>query len=143
MGSQMEKKTTPSPPTAPIGIRKIPTQIEGLDDILYGGLPAGRTTLISGGPCTGKSVFGLEFLYRGALSGDPGIFLSFKETAASIRQNAFTFGWDLVSLEQAGKQGIFLTPALIKVSPQPRTTIFGDLSNTREVLKALRLMGGE
>jgi circadian clock protein KaiC len=102
MGSQMKKKTTPSPSTAPIEIRKIPTRIEGLDEILHGGLPAGRTTLISGGPGTGKSVLGLEFLYQGAMSGEPGIFLSFEETGESIRQNAFTFGWDLAALEQSG-----------------------------------------
>jgi circadian clock protein KaiB len=37
------------------------------------------------------------------------------------------------------ENGIFLTPALIKVSPLPRATIFGDLSNTKELLTALQL----
>ncbi|MFO7987253.1 MAG: circadian clock protein KaiC [Desulfatiglandaceae bacterium] len=87
----------------PSGIQKIPTQIEGLDDILHGGLPAGRVTLISGGPGTGKTVFGLEFLYRNALAGDPGIFISFEETCENIRQNSRSFGWDLPALEEAGK----------------------------------------
>lgn len=40
---------------------------------LYGGLPAGRAALIEGGPGTGKSIMGLEFLYRGALAGEAGI----------------------------------------------------------------------
>jgi circadian clock protein KaiC len=83
------------------GIQKIATQIEGLDEILHGGLPAGRVTLVSGGPGTGKSLLGLEFLYRSALSGDPGIFLSFEETADGIRQNTLSLGWDLASLEKA------------------------------------------
>jgi circadian clock protein KaiC len=91
-----------SSPKIGAGIRKVATQIEGLDQILHGGFPAGRTTLISGGPGTGKSLLGLEFLYRGAMSGNPGIFLSFEETGESIRQNALTFGWDLASREQAG-----------------------------------------
>lgn len=85
------------------GIEKVETQIEGLDEILHGGLPKGRVTLIGGGPGTGKSLIGLEFLYRGALSGNPGIYLSFEETAENIRQNTRSFGWDLASLEAAGK----------------------------------------
>ena len=46
-------------PTLP----KSPTRIEGLDQILNGGLPTGRTSLIIGGPGSGKSLIGLEFLY--------------------------------------------------------------------------------
>jgi circadian clock protein KaiC len=86
-----------------VGIRKTPTQIEGLDEILHGGLPQGRVTLVGGGPGSGKTLLGLEFLYRGAQSGHPGIFLSFEETTENIRQNTLSFGWDLPSLEKAGK----------------------------------------
>jgi circadian clock protein KaiC len=93
--------------TKTIGIPKVATQIEGLDEILHGGLPEGKITLVSGGPGTGKTVFGLEFLYREALSGHPGIFLSFEETADNIRQNVSTFGWDLTPLEEAGKLFLF------------------------------------
>jgi len=83
-------------------IRKLKTHIQGLDKILHGGFPEGKTILVSGGPGTGKSVLGLEFIYRGAMSGHPGIFLSFEEAGEDIRQNALTFGWDLAALEQAG-----------------------------------------
>lgn len=86
-----------------VGIRKTPTQIEGLDEILHGGLPQGRVTLVGGGPGSGKTLLGLEFLCRGAQSGHPGIFLSFEETTENIRQNTLSFGWDLPSLEKAGK----------------------------------------
>ncbi len=85
------------------GIQKVATQIEGLDEILHGGLPAGRVTLVSGGPGSGKTLIGMEFLYHGARAGDPGIFISFEETAESIRQNTLSLGWDLSSLEKAGK----------------------------------------
>jgi KaiC/GvpD/RAD55 family RecA-like ATPase len=92
-GSQDDEPTQQA-----VEIAKVATQIEGLDLILHGGLPAGRTTLISGGPGSGKSVLGLEFLYRGAISGIPGIFLTFEETRESIHQNALALGWDLPSL---------------------------------------------
>jgi len=103
MRKQAQNSYTQSNRQAAPMIPKVTTEIKGLDEILHAGFPAGRTTLVSGGPGTGKSVLGLEFLYRGAMSGNPGIFLTFEETAESIRQNALTFGWDLAPLEQAGR----------------------------------------
>jgi circadian clock protein KaiC len=88
------------------GIMKILTKIRGMDEILYGGLPLGRTTLITGGPGTGKTVFGLEFLYRNALVEETGIFITFEETAAAIRRNALAMGWNLALLEERGSLNI-------------------------------------
>lgn len=122
MERQPQKKNKQSTRKAAAGIRKVATQIEGLDDILHGGFPAGRATLVSGGPGTGKSVLGLEFLYRGAVSGNPGIFLTFEETGESIRQNALTFGWDLASLEQAG------TFFLMEGKVDPHVFLSGDFN---------------
>ncbi|RKZ87385.1 MAG: KaiC 1 [Candidatus Parabeggiatoa sp. nov. 1] len=82
---------------------KVPTGINGLDDVLDGGLPLGRTSLVNGGPGCGKSIFSMEFLYRNALQDKPGIFISFEEKADHIRRNFHTLGWDLAELEQAGK----------------------------------------
>ncbi len=83
-------------------IPKIATHIEGLDRILHGGIPAERVTLISGGPGTGKSMIGLEFIYRSAASGHPCIFLTFEETRECVIRNARTMGWDLEALENKG-----------------------------------------
>src|SRR5205085_8188017 len=58
---------------------KLPTGIEGFDDITNGGLPRGRTTLLSGGPGSGKTLFGLRFLAYGARNrGEGGIFVAFE-----------------------------------------------------------------
>jgi circadian clock protein KaiC len=84
-------------------IPKVKTKITGLDEILEGGLPRGRTTLACGGPGAGKTVLGLEFLCRGAMAGDPGVFVTFEERAEAIRLNAQSMGWDLAALEKAGK----------------------------------------
>ena len=78
-------------------------QIRGLDDVLNGGIPRGRTTLVSGGPGCGKSILGMEFLYRGALNGEPGMFVTFEERAAALRRSALSLGWDLPPLEETGK----------------------------------------
>ena len=89
--------------TAPEPIPKINTDIPGLDDVLHGGLPEERTTLIKGSAGTGKTVLGLEFLCRSAMAGEPVIFVSFEESAKAVRQNALATGWDIPALEKAGK----------------------------------------
>jgi circadian clock protein KaiC len=87
-------------------IAKVPTQISGLDEVLGGGLPRARTTLVSGGPGSGKTVFGLEFLCSGAMAGEPGVFVTLEERAEAVRQNAMAMGWDLAALEKSGKVAI-------------------------------------
>jgi circadian clock protein KaiC len=103
-------------------LNKAASHISGFDEILYGGLPEGRTTLIEGSPGTGKSIFGLEFLYRGALAGQAGIFVAFEERASAVRRNALTLGWDLESLEKSGKLSI------IEASLDPATIVSGDFN---------------
>lgn len=84
-----------------VPLSKIPTGIEGLDEITQGGLPDGRTTIIAGGPGTGKTVLALQTLVNGAiLYNEPGIFVTFEESIDQIRANAATFGWDMGRLEQ-------------------------------------------
>jgi circadian clock protein KaiC len=87
-------------------IPKVPTQITGLDEVLEGGVPRGRTTLASGGPGSGKTVLGLEFLCSGAMAGESGVFVTLEERAEAVRQNALSMGWDLAALEKAGKVAI-------------------------------------
>lgn len=81
-------------------LEKVPTFINGLDNVLEGGLPRNRATLVVGAPGSGKTNLALEFLYHGAKKSEPGIFLGFEESAKNLRQNALSFGWDLESLEK-------------------------------------------
>lgn len=103
-------------------LQKVPTAIPGLDDVLHGGLPAGRTTLAIGGPGSGKSILGLQFLYNGAKNGEPGILVAFEERAEAVRQNALTLGWDLAALEKTGK--FFLFEAHV----DPQVVLSGDFT---------------
>lgn len=78
---------------------KSPTGITGFDQVTHGGLPTGRTTVLSGGPGSGKTIFALQFLVRGAVDHDEaGIFVAFEETTNRILANCDSFGWDLASL---------------------------------------------
>ena len=91
------KSLTPSP--SPNG--KAATGIPGLDEITGGGLPRGRTTLVVGGPGSGKTILALQFLVNGARDlGEPGIFVAFEETSKRIVANAEGFGWDLPELHR-------------------------------------------
>lgn len=83
-------------------IEKIKTGIVGFDDLAEGGLPKGRSVLVSGSPGSGKTVFGLEFLYRGLLAGEPGVFVTFEERKDDLLTEAAGLGWDLASFEKKG-----------------------------------------
>ncbi|MEJ2207773.1 MAG: circadian clock protein KaiC [Anaerolineae bacterium] len=82
-------------------LSKMATGVEGLDEITRGGLLRWGTTLVVGGPGSGKTVLALQTLVNGArLWGEPGIFVAFEERSGQILANAAAFGWDLVDLRE-------------------------------------------
>jgi circadian clock protein KaiC len=83
----------------PAASNKAPTGIAGFDEITSGGLPKGRTTLLVGGPGSGKTIFALQFLVNGVRAqGEPGIFVAFEETSLRIKANFDSFDWPLKQL---------------------------------------------
>ncbi len=85
------------PPVAKLP--KTPTGIEGFDEITGGGLPTGRPSLVCGGAGCGKTLFALSFLVHGATDFDePGVFMSFEESAEELGQNVASLGFDLPEL---------------------------------------------
>ena len=80
-------------------LQKSATGIQGFDEITAGGLPKGRPTLICGGAGCGKTLFGIEFLVRGATQfNEPGVFMSFEETNEELTKNVASLGFDLEDL---------------------------------------------
>lgn len=91
-------------PAVDAQLAKTPTGIAGLDAILFGGLPAGRPTLIAGAAGCGKTLFGLTFLVNGAVRYDePGVLMSFEERTEDLATNVASLGYDLDALVAAGK----------------------------------------
>lgn len=88
--------------SSPPRLEKAPTLIPGLDEITGGGLPRGRATLVAGAPGCGKTLLATEFLARGALDGEPGVFVSFEETPRELGANAASLGVDLEELQRRG-----------------------------------------
>ncbi len=83
---------------------KTPTGISGLDEITLGGLPRGRPTLVCGAAGCGKTLFGMEFLLRGAEQfGEHGVFMAFEETEQDLAQNVRSLGFDLDKMVADGK----------------------------------------
>ena len=95
-------------------VQKLPTGIEGFDDVGRGGLPVSRSTLVSGTSGTGKTVFSLQYLNHGICNFDePGVFITFEESPLDIIRNAASFEWDLQELIDQNK--LFILDA----SPDP------------------------
>jgi circadian clock protein KaiC len=88
----------------PPPLEKVPSGINGLDEVTGGGLPAGRPTLVCGGPGSGKTLVGLSFLVNGArLFNEPGVLISFEESAEDLACDVASLGFDLPALTAAGK----------------------------------------
>ena len=80
-------------------LKKVLTGITGFDEITRGGVPAGRPTLICGSAGCGKSLFATEFLVRGIIEfGEPGVLMTFEETAADIKKNVASLGFNVSEL---------------------------------------------
>lgn len=78
--------------------KRVRMGIEGLDDVLGGGLPANRVYLLEGNPGSGKTTLALQFLLEGARNGEPGLYVTLSETRVELREVATSHGWDLEHL---------------------------------------------
>lgn len=126
-------------PAQAIKIDRVPTGIDGFDETVAGGLVRGSTIMLSGGAGTGKTIFGMQYLYNGATKyGESGIYVSFNETKDAIYRHAQVFGWDLQKLEDEGKF------AFIKYEPHEVEMIIGEgggsIKDTVDSINAKRMV---
>jgi len=78
---------------------KVKTGIPGLDSIISGGMKMGRTVTVSGPPGSGKTTFGLQYLYSGAKDFDEsGVYLTLSQNIDDIKNDCKSFGWDFDDL---------------------------------------------
>ena len=128
------KRKTPLLKSVPVTpLAKVATGITGFDEITYGGLPVGRTTLVRGGPGCGKTVFAMQSLINAARDRrEPGILVAFEENANQIVVNAATLGWDIPAL--TAKRLFFLDASL---SPEMIQAGNFDLNSLLNVLLAV------
>lgn len=85
-------------------MKRVPTGIKGFDQLVQGGFPEKSSQLLCGAPGTGKSIFGLQFLYNGAkLYGENGLYVSVEEDLNKLREQAAQFGWNYPEMEAQGR----------------------------------------
>src|SRR5262245_37455164 len=88
----------------------IQTGIAGLDDILRAGIPKGNVILVEGAAGTGKTLLGMEFIYRGVTHyQEPGLIVSFEVAPQKLIRDAANFGWDLAVLQQQNRLKLLFT----------------------------------
>lgn len=78
-----------------IQTERVPSGIAGLDPLIEGGFPRGRSILITGEPGTGKTIFSLQFLFEGLARGEKGIYVAADEGPLDVLEQAASLGWDL------------------------------------------------
>jgi circadian clock protein KaiC len=126
-------------------LKKASSGIAGFDEITSGGLPAGRPTIVCGGPGCGKTMFAMEFLFRGATEfGEPGVLMTFEETGEEMKRNVESLGFNLQSL--VDKKKLFLDYVRIEPSEIQETGeydlegLFVRLQNAVESVGAKRVV---
>jgi KaiC/GvpD/RAD55 family RecA-like ATPase len=77
-------------------LERVQTGVEAFDELVMGGLPRGRATVVGGTPGSGKTVFATQFLANGiAQFNESGVFVTFEESPKEIEANMAGFGWDI------------------------------------------------
>jgi len=95
----MIKNTKKKNTTNRTKLLKCPTGIKGFDEITEGGLPKNRTTLVSGNAGSGKTLFGIDFLIKGASDfNEPGVLMSFEESEDELYKDVASLNMDLPAL---------------------------------------------
>lgn len=83
---------------------RCPTGVEGLDDLINGGFPRGRTILLAGTCGTGKTTFAVQYLINGIEKyGETGVFVTLEQNSDEIRSDMKRFGMDLKKYEDDNK----------------------------------------
>lgn len=85
---------------AEYSVDRHPTGIDGLDDMLRGGVPQKSIILLCGGPGVGKTILTLQYLMTAIERGEPCVYVSLEEPMVMKTKNATAFGWDLKKAEE-------------------------------------------
>ncbi len=126
-------------------IEKVPTGIEGFDKVLKGGFVKNSVNLISGSSGTGKTLFGVSFIYYGAVKyGEKGVYITLEEPKDRVALNLSAIGIDINSVDKnlfkfhdlASERGSFSSD--VELSPSSKNPIIMD-----NLMKYIRLYFGD
>src|SRR5579883_1129080 len=85
-------------------LERVKTGVNAFDELVMGGLPRARTTVVGGTPGSGKTVFATQFLAHGiTMYGENGVLVTFEEPPRDIEANMRGFGWNLAGWRREGR----------------------------------------
>lgn len=85
-------------------LERVRTGVDAFDELVMGGLPRARTTVVGGTPGSGKTVFATQFLAHGITKfGEHGVLVTFEEPPGDIESNMRAFGWELARWRKEGR----------------------------------------
>ena len=115
-------------------MKKIPTGITGLDEMLGGGFPEGRIILVHGGPGSGKTIFSLQFIMNGLENKERGVYVTLEEPLNLIKVNMLSLRWDLERFEKEGFLRMIDGSQIIYAEKESRgsTPVIAEFSNQIE-----------
>lgn len=108
-------------------MERVPTGIDGFDELVESGLPKGRCTLLCGGPGSGKTTFVIQFLVNGIEKhGESGVFVPLADDPAQTKDDMKRFEWDFEKLEKESKLTVVdLSPMICLTREQFKKAVFG------------------
>jgi RecA-superfamily ATPases implicated in signal transduction len=118
--------------------QRIRLGVPGLDELFASGVPIGSVILVAGYPGAGKTTLASQFVYAGASSGEPSIYVSFVEPRSVFFENALSFGMDFRPLEE---KGLFRYYEALNVSdPEALSNLIEDILLQVDSMKARRVV---
>ncbi len=129
-----------------MAVKRVSTGIEGLDDLLSGGLVPGRSYLVCGEPGTGKTILCLQYILEGIKKGEKGLFVSIDERPEHLIEDASSLGWDLQkhiddgALQILDVSSYFSETRFGKESKVEAESVAGELANHIKKTKATRMV---
>ncbi|NJE05631.1 ATPase [Thermococcus sp. M36] len=119
-------------------VKRVSSGIPGFDDLIAGGFPVGTTILVTGPTGSGKTTFGVQFVYKGVEQyGEPGVIVTLEERAQDLRREMKAFGWDLEKYERERKLAIIDgVSAVVGLPSEEQYVLEGNL-NAEDFLRYL------
>jgi circadian clock protein KaiC len=111
------------------------TGIKEFDSLVEGGFPRGFNVLVVGAPGTGKTLFGIQYLFNGARAGEPGVYISLDMEDGKLKRQAEQLGWDVAKFEKENKISIVKVPL-----NREKTRIFDTVQAEVERIGAKRIV---
>jgi KaiC/GvpD/RAD55 family RecA-like ATPase len=126
---------------------RVATGIKGFDELIDGGFERESIVLLVGSAGTGKTLFGMQFLYQGAtIYDEPGVFISFEEDKEHLYKHALQFGWDFAKIEKEDKfRLLFFKPhqitTILEEGGGPIRDALADVGAKRIVIDSITAYG--